>query len=286
MSPFSDLLENPPVPALRWKLAAMDIDDTLVGPDRIISAANRRAIADLRERGVLIVLASGRSHANMLPFHAELRLDTPLISANGALVREAPRGPVWAQHGMPAPLVTELIEEGRRRGLSVLLYALDGVYVDRRTSFTEYDQSRNDDAQIRVPDLCAVPADGVHKVLWMAEPEAIASLTPEQTKRYHSRLTVTHTDPPYLEFMPPDVTKATGLADVARHYGIDARDVVAFGDGNNDVGMLQWAGLGIAMNHAKPALKAAADFTVPKTSVSASLAKGIEWVIEGATVQS
>ena len=259
----------------------MDIDDTLVGPDRVISTANRQAIVDLQDRGVLIVLASGRSHANMVPFHAELHLDTPLISANGALVREAPRGPVWAQHGMPGPLVRELIEEARRRSLSVLLYGLEGVYVDHRTSFTKYDQSRNDDAQIDVPDLCAVSADGVHKVLWMAEPEAIASLTLEQSERYQSRLTVTHTDPPYLEFMPPGITKATGLADVARHYGLEARDVVAFGDGNNDVAMLQWAGLGIAMNHAKPALKAAADFTVPGTSVSESLAKGIECLIEG-----
>lgn len=281
MAYLSNTLENTESIALRWKLAAIDIDDTLVGPDRKISAANREAIAKLRGLGATVVLASGRSHANMAPFHAELGLDTPLVSANGALVREVASGDVWAQHGMPAPLVPELIEEGRRRGLSVLLYGLPGVYVDRRTAFTEYDQSRNDDAQIVVQDLCVVPVDGVHKVIWMAEPATITSLTQELTERYEARLTVTHTDPPYLEFMPPGITKATGLADVARRYDFDAREIVTFGDGNNDVAMLRWAGLGIAMNHAKPAAKAAADFTVPDTPVNESLARGIEWLIEG-----
>lgn len=275
----SHTLENPDSVALPWKLAAIDIDDTLVDADRTISAANHRAIAELRRLGVAVVLASGRSHANMAPFHARLGLDTPLISANGALVREV-TGKVWAQHGMPAPLVPGLIEEGRRRGLSVLLYGLAGVFVDRRTPFTEYDQSRNDDIQIEVPDLCGVPVDGIHKLIWMAEPETITRLTPELSERFETRLTVTHTDPPYLEFMPPGITKATGLADVVEHYGFDARQVVAFGDGNNDVTMLRWAGVGIAMAHAKPAAKAVADYAVPEAPVNESLARGIEWLIE------
>lgn len=264
--------------ALPYRLAAIDIDDTLVGPDRIISDANRRAIQRLRDAGVTVVLASGRSHANMLPFHAALDLDTPMISANGALVREAPKGRVWAEHGVPPELVSALIAQGRSLGVSVLLYTLDGVYVDRRTAYTDYDQSRNDDPQILVPDLAAVGNTAIQKVLWMDDPARIDSLTPELTAQYDGRLTVTHTDPPYLEFMPPGITKETGLADVARTLGLDALDVVAFGDGNNDVRMLQWAGMGIAMSHARPAAKAAADYTVPDAPVESSLAEGIAWL--------
>lgn len=84
-------MENTESIAPPWKLAAIDIDDTLVGPDRKISTANREAIAKLRGLGAIVVLTSGRSHANMMPFHAELGLDTPLVSANGALVREVAR---------------------------------------------------------------------------------------------------------------------------------------------------------------------------------------------------
>jgi hydroxymethylpyrimidine pyrophosphatase-like HAD family hydrolase len=83
--------------------------------------------------------------------------------------------------------------------------------------------------------------------------------------------------------MPPGITKATGLADVARALGLDALDVVAFGDGNNDVGMLEWAGMGIAMSHARPAAKAAAGYTVPAAPVETSLAHGIAWLFEQTT---
>lgn len=265
-------------PSFPYRLAAVDIDDTLVGPDRIISEANRSAIQRLRDAGVTVVLASGRSHANMVPFHAELGLETPIISANGALVREAPKGRVWAEHGVPSDLVAEVIRQGRALGLSVLLYTLDGVIVDRRTQYTRYDQSRNDDPQILVPDLAAVGAAAVQKVLWMDDPSRIQTLTAELTAQFDGRLTVTNTDPPYLEFMPPGITKATGLADVARALGLDARDVVAFGDGNNDARMLAWAGMGIAMSHARPAAKAAADYTVPNAPVETSLAEGIAWL--------
>jgi hydroxymethylpyrimidine pyrophosphatase-like HAD family hydrolase len=112
----------------------------------------------------------------------------------------------------------------------------------------------------------------------MDSPSQVEALTAEMTAHYAGRLTVTHTDPPYLEFMPPGITKATGLADVARALGIDALDVVAFGDGNNDVQMLEWAGMGIAMSHAKPAAKAAADYIVPARPVETSLAGGIDWL--------
>lgn len=264
----------------RWKLAAIDIDDTLVDDSLEISAANFEAIHRLRSTGARVVLASGRSHANMIPFHTALGLDTPLISVNGALVRDVKSGEIWAQHPLPADLVTALIGEGRRLGVSVLLYGLSGTYIDRRTQFTDYDQGRNVDPQIVLEDLLWAPAGEIHKLLWMAEPARITELTPEFTARYHARLTVTHTDPPYLEFMPAGITKGTGLAEVAARYGMDARNVAAFGDGNNDAAMLAWAGTGIAMSHAKPSTKAAADFIVPDAPVNVSLAKGIEWLLD------
>ena len=93
---------------------------------------------------------------------------------------------------------------------------------------------------------------------------------------------MTHTDPPYLEFMPPGINKSTGLAAVAAHYLVEPAQVVAFGDGNNDVLMLRWAGIGIAMSHAKPAAKAAADFTVTDAPVTESLARGIEYLLHSA----
>lgn len=278
---------RPDIPALLpYQLAAIDIDDTLVGPDRIISAANQAAIARIRSLGVTVILASGRSHANMAPFHRQLGLCAPMISANGSLVRKVDNGEIWAEHGLPTELVPELIQRGRELGLSILLYGLGGICVDRRTSYTAYDQSRNDDPQILVGDLMELADTAVYKLFWMADPEVIASLTSALTEEYAGRLTVTNTDPPYLEFMPPGVSKATGLAAVARRYGVDPAHVVAFGDGNNDAAMLQWAGNSFAMSHARPSAKAAAQSVTPDGPVEDSLARAIQILLEQHDIHS
>ena len=263
-----------------FRLAAIDIDDTLVGPDRVISPENAGAIRQLRALGVRVLLASGRSHANMVPFHRELNLDTPLISANGALLREVESGKVWKRHGLPSDFIPLLIEEGRRRDFSVLIYALDAVVIDRESTFTAHDQSRNADPQRKVDDLLNVPTDGIPKLIWMGEPARIDDVRKEMAERFAGLLVVTRTDAEYLEFMPPGVTKAVGLADAAQAFGVPRQQVLAFGDGNNDTEMLAWAGIGVAMPHAKESAKATANIIVPEGSSSDALARGIMLLLD------
>jgi hydroxymethylpyrimidine pyrophosphatase-like HAD family hydrolase len=84
-----------------------------------------------------------------------------------------------------------------------------------------------------------------------------------------------------LEFNAPDATKATGVAAVARHYAIEQADVIAFGDSHNDIPMLTWAGLGVAMPHALPEAHAAADVIAPPADPNCSLAVAIDLLLEG-----
>jgi len=91
---------------------------------------------------------------------------------------------------------------------------------------------------------------------------------------------VTRTDPPYLEFSAPNVTKATALAAVARELGVAQADTLAFGDGNNDAAMLAWAGLGVAMPHASPAALAAADWVGPDGDPETAFARAVAMVLD------
>lgn len=262
-----------------FSLAAVDIDDTLLGPDRAISAGNAAAIETLRRRGVRVVLASGRSHANMLPYHRALGLEGPVISCQGAMVRVAETGEIWHERDLPPALAVELVEEGRRQGVTVQYYRRDGVHVEARTPLNDYDQGRNVDPQILVGDLLALGGAEVQKTIWLAAPERIAALAREAVERYRGRLYVTPTDPEYLEFLAPDVDKGVGLAAAAAGCGVDRSRVLAFGDGHNDVPMLAWAGLGVAMDHARPEAKAAADLVAPEGDPEMSLARAIALVL-------
>src|SRR5437588_2105789 len=97
---------------LPYRLAAIDIDDTLVGPDKLISEPNRRAVGLLRALGVRVVLASGRSHDNMMPFHRLLGLDDYLVSAQGALVKHAETDEVLYERTIPVADARELVAQG------------------------------------------------------------------------------------------------------------------------------------------------------------------------------
>ena len=107
---------------LSYRLAAIDIDDTLVGPDKLVSEPNRRAVVVLRELGVRVMLASGRGHDNMLQFHRLLGLDDYIVSAQGALVKHAETDEVLYERPIAEVLTRQLIAEGASLGATVLCF--------------------------------------------------------------------------------------------------------------------------------------------------------------------
>jgi Cof subfamily protein (haloacid dehalogenase superfamily) len=271
----------------RFAVAAVDIDDTLVGPDGVISEANADALARLLAEGTRVVLASGRSHANMLPFHRALGLPHgPIISSQGAVVQESDTGAVRFARAISPDDVADVTREGRAREFAVQHYRPSGIYVETRTRWTEYDQSRNSEPHRHVPDLLAAGADGavpddVMKIIWLGDRDAIDHAMADAHARHDARLTVTRTDPPYLEFSAANVSKATALAAVSEWLGASRAEVVAFGDGNNDAAMLAWAGVGVAMPHASASAVAAADHVGPDGDPETALARAVAMVLDG-----
>jgi hypothetical protein len=224
----------------------------------------------------------------MLPFHRQLGLPSgPIISAQGAIAQDSHSGEVWFEIAIPVAEVAEVTRDGLAHGFAVQHYRPSGIHTDRRTKWTEYDQGRNAEPHRHVDDLLtsgadgAVPAD-VAKIIWLGDPDAIDAATAPAHARYEPRLVVTRTDPPYLEFSAPNVTKATALAAVARELGVAQADTLAFGDGNNDAAMLAWAGLGVAMPHASPAALAAADRVGPDGDPETALARAVAMVLDDA----
>jgi hypothetical protein len=175
--------------------------------------------------------------------------------------------------------VADVTRDARARGFALLHYRPSGVYVETSTRWTDYDQTRNAEPHRRVADLLApVPSD-VAKVIWLGDAAAVDGTLAQVHARYDGRLTVTRTDPPYLEFNAPAVNKATALAAVAELLGAAQSEIVAFGDGNNDAAMLAWAGMGVAMPHARASAKAAANRVGPDGDPETALARAIEMVL-------
>jgi len=267
-----------------YRLAAIDIDDTLVGPDKRVGAANRAAVQQLRGLGCRVVLASGRRHDNMLPFHRELGLEDYVVSCQGAVARHGITGEVLHEALLPVADAGEVVAEGHERGLTVMYWSADGVFARQRSRWIDKYSADCQGDPVTLLDVESLAHRGApaEKIVWGADPQVIAAIEPEMRRRYDGRMLVMATDECFLEFTSPAATKAAGVAAVAERFGIDRRHVLAFGDGNNDVSLLKWAGMGVAMSHGRPAARAAADRVAPDGDPESGLARAIARIVADA----
>ncbi len=265
-----------------FRLAAIDIDDTLVGPDKQVSGENRAAVDRLREAGCRVVLASGREHHSMAVYQQRLGLDDFVVANQGALVVHPASGQqLWRRPLLPA-LAGALLARGRAAGFDVLLATDEGFVAGATSPWVVHDfGARDGTLRISARDLDDEVTRAPLKVLWYGDTPQVLAYSRVMTEELGDRAEVVITTAHLLEFNAPDATKATGVAAVARHYGIAQADVVAFGDSHNDVPLLRWAGLGVAMPHALAEAHAAADLVSPDAHPDLALAVAINLLLTG-----
>lgn len=264
-----------------FKLVAIDLDGTLLNRQHRLSERSRLALRRLQERGVRIILASGRMHCSSVPFAAALGLRDPLISYNGAMVKWEQTGKILHHLPVPREAAAEVVAFAADRGLHLNLYFDDVWYVQANTPWTRLYAERTGVTPVIRPDLPEWAAGREPtKVILIDEPAVISSLLLEWRARARGRLYVTTSEPEYLEFMHPQVSKGWALRRVREYFGLAREDTAAFGDNPNDVPLLQEAGLGVAVANAHPETKAVADL-VTASNDEDGVAQVIEtWLAE------
>ena len=274
-------------PSFPYRLAASDLDGTLLGPRKDIGAANLAAVRDLQARGARFVVASGRRHQNSIRYYRELGLDGPMISCAGALVQDPGTGQTLREVLLPAELAAALVAEGEANGYTVIYYHRDHLYVDVRNHWTDLYESRvGERAEMYPGDLREHQGEAALKIVWYGDPDALAPARQQLEDRYGGQLRVLSTDAENLEFSAPGANKADALAAIADFYQVPQAETLAFGDGENDAPMLQWAGLGVAMDDGNKLAKAAAGLVGPAGAPEESFARAAAAVVArtGSTV--
>ena len=237
---------------LPYRLCAIDLDDTLLGADHQLSAENEAVIRDVVSKGVKVVLASGRMFASSLPTALKLDLDTPIVCYNGAMVKHPVTKEVWHEDAVSAEIARDVMEYCRGKKLQLNFYYDDILRSAANTQWLDLYLSRTSSPFQVMQDFDSkLRGLAPTKLIIVDDPELILRLLPELTARYGEKLFVTRSNAEYLELLPPNANKGSALAKVAARYGITAEESVAFGDSWNDIPMLEWAGLGIAVSNAK-----------------------------------
>ena len=244
---------------LPYRLCAVDMDDTLLDPNHEITPLSAVAVQRVRDLGVTVVVASGRMHAATRRYTKQLNLDTPVISYNGAMVKNAATGEVWLEEHVSAELAATIRQYARENSLQLNYYLRDMLYSAAQTQWLDLYQRRTGAPIEILPDFEEkLRGTTPTKLVFVDSPERIAGLLKPMQERFGKQAYVTRSNDEYLEFMPPDADKGKALALVAAKLNISAAQTIAFGDSWNDIPMLKWAGHSCAMSNAKPEVQSVA----------------------------
>ncbi|MCC6422459.1 MAG: HAD family phosphatase [Phycisphaerales bacterium] len=256
-------------------LVAVDLDGTLLNDTKQVTKQTAEALAKLPQRGVKLVIASARPPRSVRHIYQSLGLDTWQINYNGALIWDEPGHKAIFHRPMNCRLVRQMIEVSRDMYEEVLVTCeiMDRWYTDRLDDQfnTETGKLFKPDVVAPIEEICTQP---ITKLLLLGEPRVIGRLEPMLSQRFGEQFTFVQTDDHMLQIMDKRVSKAVALEKVARHYRVSMEHVMAIGDAPNDVGMLQSAGVAVAMDNAAAVVKEVADWVAPSNNdhgVSAAL---------------
>jgi Cof subfamily protein (haloacid dehalogenase superfamily) len=236
-------------------LIVCDLDGTLLTPEHRLGDYTRWVLERLRERGMELVLASGRHFQDIRRLSDQLGGRGCLISSNGAAVHDR-QARLVHRTVIDPECVDFLIGDPAFRGVHINVYRSEDWLVERPEPYLlRYHQDSG--FAYRIIDLADVEREDVLKVFFYGEPTELKGLQGLILERLGERLTTTFSLPVTLEVMAKGVSKGAALAREAEGLGIELSEVIAFGDGMNDQEMLRLAGTGIRMANADPRLKEA-----------------------------
>ena len=209
------------------------------------------------------MIATGRMFRSVLPYARAAGIETPLVCYQGAAVVDPASGEWLLHEPIPLALAREAIAAVQSEGFGLNCYVDDDLYVSTVTAAARAYADFQNLPLHEVGDLLTWIDRAPTKLVVVSDPEALDVLRPKLEARFGDRLFIAKSLPYFLELANPAISKGTGLAFVLEHLGFAAARTVAFGDGENDLELLDWAGYGVAVENGHEALKARADWTCP-----------------------
>jgi Cof subfamily protein (haloacid dehalogenase superfamily) len=236
----------------------------LVAEDGILRPRTRAVLERTRGAGIHAILVTGRMFQAVQPYALDAGIDDPVICYQGAVVAEPGTGR-WLRHvPIPLELARETIAALATEGFSPNCYVDDELYVAAITAGARRYADFQHLELHTVGDLLEWLARPPTKLVVIDEPEVLDDLEERMKAHFDGRLYISKSLPYFLEFAAPNVTKAAGLEFLSKRLGFDAGRTVAFGDGENDVELLEWAGYAVAVDNAHDRVKALANFVCPR----------------------
>jgi len=248
---------------MKYKLIAADMDGTLVNDKSELTERTKQAILKAVAAGILFVTATGRPFSNVQNVKELLDKDMPFIVFNGAAAYMGKSEKLLFERFLDFDLAEEAFNIGQKKGIAQIVWTGPRLWGNRRCDETvRYESFSKNITMSIVTDLAAIKDEvrGFSKVLWIDDPAKIKELSIEMRTHFGRRLQCVSSMSNFLEFISNDAGKGTALAEISKLYGINKSEMIAIGDGQNDIGMLEYAGFSIAVDNASDEVKAVCDY--------------------------
>jgi len=247
-----------------YKIIALDMDGTLLNEEKIVSDKTKEALKKAIEKGVKVVLASGRPIEGLKRYLEELNLmkeDQYVLSYNGCLVQETKSGKIICEFGLKGTDLHYFYDLSYNLGVNIHAFSPKrGLITPKNSKYTEVEATING-IKTNICDFSTVREDeDIIKIMFIDEPDILEKAIESLPKEIYDRYNVVRSAPFFLEVISKDAGKGVGLKALAHHLNIKQEEVIAVGDAGNDLDMIEYAGLGVAMANASENVKEIANY--------------------------
>jgi Cof subfamily protein (haloacid dehalogenase superfamily) len=267
------------------KAVASDLDGTLLMPDKTLGERTLKALGACRDRGIKVILATGRGVESVEPYRRTIGAPGPQVYYNGAEVLDMPAGKTIHARLLAAAAVLFCLELARKQGLYLQAYfpagslpAALGVPAPDREILLAEKLGPESDYYLKNSGLQALAGDlegalsvpglpGIIKCMFITKEERLEGLKNSIRERFGNSVTIVRSSPIYLEILAKGVSKGVGLVRALEYLRIDPKDTIVFGDEENDLPMFAAAGYSAAPANAANMAREAAGFRIGSNAV-------------------
>ena len=247
-----------------YNIIVLDLDGTLTNRDKVITPRTKEALMRAQEQGKIVVLASGRPTAGVKPLAEELelaRFGSYILSYNGGMITNCRTGEAVFSALLPLDSNEKIISLAKEYRVDLLTYEGEEIITNNADCTYAHKEAAINHLPLRqVEDMASYVTFQVPKFLMLDDGDYLATVEPRVKAAMGKNFSVYRSEPYFLEVLPKGIDKAKSLERLLETLGMTREEMIACGDGYNDLTMIRYAGLGVAMENAVLPVRKAADY--------------------------
>ena len=250
-----------------YRIIALDLDGTLLNSQRVVTPRTLDLLLRLQEEGHKIVISTGRPIFGATKVAELLQLEKfggYVMAYNGGVVQDWKTKEIIYSNFLQHDAIVSAYQYAKDTGFALVCYHDEFLVSEHEMNpYLEFSLKRNGLTFKQVDNFLKEVTYPISKCMIIGEPDSLHQLEERILDTHSTSFTVYRSEPFFLEVVPENINKATGLRVLLRHLNVPQSILIAFGDSYNDIPMIHFAGIGVAMGNAPQEVKDAADHIAP-----------------------